>query len=185
MNAKKVTWNGRQYTTPQLAKALNVRPRTLYRRIADFGLDRAIEICQMSEAEYKQHRKDINHRNYKGQRPELWGYEYKGQRYSRADLAKLLGVNNSTFQTWSAKYGRAKAIEIAEMHESERKAEIERLCNRKERMKRSDNDEDRPSKVDGFEAPEFDPDYELKNRIKFWIRRYGMEGAIAKASLRI
>ncbi|HCC80418.1 MAG: hypothetical protein Tp185DCM00d2C31949971_4 [Prokaryotic dsDNA virus sp.] len=111
------------------------------------------------------------------QAPTYCTYIYKKKRYSRDDLAVHLGINKNTFQSWVLRYGRVNAIAIAELPKSERKAEMRRLVNkRKPEMK---------SKIDQFDIPKLDPYYEERNRLKHWIRRYGMEGAIAKASLRI
>jgi len=113
----------------------------------------------------------------KPENPGAWTYKYKGQTYSRDELAEVLGIKKGTFKAWVWRYGRVNAIAIAELPESERKAEMQRLVsNRKTELK---------SKVDEFEIPMLDPDYELKNRIKHWVKHYGVEGAIAKASLRI
>lgn len=185
MSAKKVTWNGKQYTIPKLAKELNVAKRTLYGRIEKLGIEKAIKVSLMLSGEYSQNRKGVSHKNYKGQRPDTWVYKYKGEMCSREAFAEHLGVKLTTFVGWVKRYGKENAISLAETPANLRNKKMQMLRNEKGFDERAANTENRQSKVDEVEIPKLDPDYELKNRIKYWIRHYGMEGAIAKASLRI
>lgn len=177
MSVNKFTWNGKQYTVPKLAKELNVPPRTLYGRIKKLGLEKAVEVSRMSEAEYKQHLSTLIKKSCGGERRDLWTFEYRGKSYSREALAKLLGVNHSTFQGWIVRFGRDGAIELAETPKSDRREKMAMLSKGSPYVKKS--------KVDEFELPDCDPDFELKNRARHWVKNYGIDGAMAKASLRI